>query len=115
MAQQVAKLISNNEDAGSLGSFRGLSQWVKGSGIAVSCWVGHRHSSDPALLWLWCRLAAAALIQPLAWEPPCATGVALKMKEREEGRKKRKKEGREGEREKTIHRMGDNFCKSYIR
>ena len=27
---------------------------------------------------LWCRLAAAALIGPLAWEPPGATGVALK-------------------------------------
>ena len=29
-------------------------------------------------LWLWCRLVAAALIQPLAWEPPCAAGAALK-------------------------------------
>ena len=24
---------------------------------------------------LWCRLAAIALIQSLAWEPPCALGV----------------------------------------
>ena len=31
-----------------------------------------------ALLWLLCRPAAAALIQPLAWEPPCAAGMALK-------------------------------------
>ena len=30
------------------------------------------------LLWLWRRPAAAALIQPLAWEPPYAMGVALK-------------------------------------
>ena len=30
------------------------------------------------MLWLWCRLAAVALIQPLAWEPPHAVGVALK-------------------------------------
>ena len=30
------------------------------------------------LLWLWCRLAATALILPLAWEPPYATPVALK-------------------------------------
>ena len=30
------------------------------------------------MLWLRCRLAAAALIRPLAWERPCATGVALK-------------------------------------
>ena len=44
----------------------------------VSCGVGQRHSSDPALLWLWCRPAAAAQIQPPAWEPPYAEGVALK-------------------------------------
>ena len=28
--------------------------------------------------WLWCRLAAAAPIRPLAWEPPYAKGAALK-------------------------------------
>ena len=33
---------------------------------------------DQALLWVWCRLAAMALIQPLAWEPPYAMGTALK-------------------------------------
>ena len=30
------------------------------------------------LLWLWCRPAAIALIQPLAWKPPYAVGAALK-------------------------------------
>ena len=40
--------------------------------------MGRRRGSDLALLWLWCRLAAAALIGPLAWEPPYAAGVALK-------------------------------------
>ena len=30
------------------------------------------------LLWLWYRLAVAALIGPLAWEPPYAAGTALK-------------------------------------
>ena len=30
------------------------------------------------MLWLWHRLAAAAPIQPLAWEPPHAVGEALK-------------------------------------
>ena len=35
---------------------------------------------DPELLWLWCRPAAVAPIQPLAWEPLYATGVALKTK-----------------------------------
>ena len=44
----------------------------------MSCSVGFRWSLDPALLWLLCRLAATALIGPLAWEPPYATGAALK-------------------------------------
>ena len=38
------------------------------------------YSSDLALLWLWCRLAAAAPIRPLTWKPPYATGVAIKSK-----------------------------------
>ena len=53
------------------------------------------------LLWLWCRLATAALIQPLDWELPYAAGAAIKKekeREREKGRKKEKnkqrKEGR---------------------
>ena len=42
--------------------------------------VSHRHGLDPMLLWLWRRLAATALIRPLAWELPYATGMALKSK-----------------------------------
>ena len=41
-----------------------LAQWVK----------------DLVLLWLWCRSAAVALIQLLAWEILHALGVALKKK-----------------------------------
>ena len=44
----------------------------------MSCGIGHRHSSDPVLLWLWHRPVAIAPIQPLAWESPYAAGVALK-------------------------------------
>ena len=44
----------------------------------MSCGVGRRPSSDLVLLWLWHRLAAAALMWPLAWEFPHATGAALK-------------------------------------
>ena len=47
-----------------VGSIPGLTQWGK----------------DPELLWLWCRLAAAALIGPLAWEPPYTVVEALKSK-----------------------------------
>ena len=48
----------------------------------MSCGVGHRHGLDLALLWLWHRLAAVALIRPLAWEPPNVEGVALKKKKK---------------------------------
>ena len=54
VAQQVKNPASINEDAGSIpGSLSGLK--------------------DLALLWLWCRLAAAAPVQPLAWKPPYAS------------------------------------------
>ena len=50
----------------------------------MSCGVGCRRGLDPALLWLWCRLAAEALFQPLAWEFPYAAGAALKKKKAKE-------------------------------
>ena len=48
----------------------------------MSCGVGRRCSSDPQLLWLWCRLATAAPIRPLAWELSFAMAVALKKKKK---------------------------------
>ena len=42
----------------------------------MRCGVGCRCGLDPMLLWLWRRPATTALIGPLAWEPPCAMGVA---------------------------------------
>ena len=53
----------------------------------MSYGVGHRRGSDPLLLWLWQRLAAVAPIGPLAWEPPCAAGVALKKQKKKERKK----------------------------
>ena len=46
--------------------------------MAVNCGVDCSLGSDPMLLWLWCRPAAAAPILPLTWEPPYAAGAAPK-------------------------------------
>ena len=59
------------------------------SSIALNCGIGHRCGLDLALLWLWHRLAATALIRPLPWEPPYGVGVAPKKP------KKKKKKKRE--------------------
>ena len=56
----------------------------------MSCGVGRRRGSHPALLWLWHRPAAIAQIRPLAWEPPYAVDVAL---EKPKKKKKEKKLG----------------------
>ena len=72
----------------------------------MSCDVGRRRSWDPALLWLWRRSAATALMGPLAWEPPYAAGVALK-------RQKTKKEKEKCSNVMPIqHKKFDNIKKS---
>ena len=52
----------------------------------MSCGVGCRHDLELALLGLH---IATALIRSLAWEPPCAMGVALKKKKKKEKKKKK--------------------------
>ena len=56
-----------------VGWIPGLTQWVKD--LELPWVVDYRHGLDSSLLWLWCRPAAVAPIQPLAWEPPYAVGV----------------------------------------
>ena len=77
VAQWLTNPTSNREDVSSI---LGLAHWVEDpalpSGIAVSCGVGRRCGSDPALLWLWRRPVATAPIRPLAWEPPYAARAA---------------------------------------
>ena len=49
----------------------------------MSCGVGFRRGLYLALLWLWYRPVATALIRPLAWEPPYAVGLALKRQNKQ--------------------------------
>ena len=60
----------------------GLAQWVK----------------DLALLWVWRRLAVAAPIRPLPWEPPYAKGLALQRQKT----KKRKRQAQRSHRGSTV-------------
>ena len=57
----------------------------------MSCGVGCRYGLDPVLLWLWCRPAATALIEPLAWEPPHAVSAALEKTKRQKNPKNKNK------------------------
>ena len=58
----------------------------------MSCGVVCRRGSDPALLWLWCRLASTAPFRPLAWDPPYATGAALEKAKKDKKKKKEKRQ-----------------------
>ena len=53
----------------------------------MSCGVGRKRSSDPALLWLWRRPAATAPIRALAWEPPYAAGAPEEVAKRQKKKK----------------------------
>ena len=57
----------------------------------MNCGVGRRCGLDLALLWLWRKLAAVVWIGPLAWEPPYASGAALKRQKTKKERKEHSK------------------------
>ena len=54
----------------------------------MSCGVGHRHSKDPELLWLWYRPAATALTRLLSWELPYAICHGYSPKKTEKKKEK---------------------------
>ena len=58
--------------------------------------VGHKCSSDPELLWPWCRPAVTAPIRPPAWEFPYAAGAALKRPKNKQMQKKQKTKKTQG-------------------
>ena len=69
----------------------------------MSCGVGRRCGSDLELLWLWCKLAATAPVQPLAWEPPYAAGAAQEIATTTTTKKKKKEKKRNFIRNKKVN------------
>ena len=74
----------------------------------MNCGVGGRCGLDPALLWLWYRLAAAALIEPLAWKLLYVAGAAI---ERNKKKKKKEKESYIMTEDREFHHLKGYYIK----
>ena len=96
------------------------------SGLRIQCccelWCRVQMWRGPVLLALWWRLAATALIQPLAWELPYAMVMAPKspeikkerMKEKKKRKKKGKNEGKEGRKEGGMEKGRKKFQQATV-
>ena len=68
---------------------------------------------DLGLLWLWCKPAVTALIQPLAWEPPYVVGAALKRQNQTKTNKQKNQLMKNAVKKKT--RILQKIRKIYLR
>ena len=67
-----------------------------------------------ALLWLWQRPLASALIGPLAWEFPYATSEVLKRQRNKEREKERKREREREKGRKERKKLRSSRCGSVV-
>ena len=91
-APGLLRIVCSREPLKSLWGVPTVVQWVKN----LTCIHEDAAQLSGLRIWrcceLWCRLAAAALIWPLAWELPYAVDAALKSKKKKKKRRRKRKE-----------------------